>query len=393
MSVSADGTYTSPSVLATQVGKYTWSSSYSGDGDLNGPAADNGVGESVTTVSASPMIVTAASETASGVVGSSELSDTATLSGGYDLNSGSITFYLTAPGATTATEEGTVSVSADGTYTSPSVLATQVGTYTWSSSYSGDGDLNGPAADNGVGESVTTVSASPMIVTAASETASGVVGSSELSDTATLSGGYDLNSGSITFDLTAPGATTATEEGTVSVSADGTYTSPSVLATQVGTYTWSSSYSGDGDLNGPAADNGVGESVTTVSASPMIVTAASETASGVVGSSELSDTATLSGGYDLNSGSITFYLTAPGATTATEEGTVSVSADGTYTSPSVLATQVGTYTWSSSYSGDGDLNGPAADNGVGESVTTVSASPMIVTAASETASGVVEALS
>ena len=377
--VSGNGTYNAPTVTATQVGTYVWHASYSGDG-LNNGAVDNGVNESLTTVDASPSIATSASETAGGVVGTSILSDAATISGAYN-GTGSITFTLTAPNNTTTTV-GTVSVSGNGTYNAPTVTATQVGTYVWHASYSGDG-LNNGAVDNGTNESLTTVKASPSIATSASETAGGVVGTSVLSDAATISGAYS-GTGSITFTLTAPNNTTTTI-GTVSVSGNGTYNAPTVTATQVGTYVWHASYSGDG-LNNGAVDNGVNESLTTVKASPSVATSASETAGGVVGTSVLSDAATISGAYS-GTGSITFTLTAPNNTTTTI-GTVSVSGNGTYNAPTVTATQVGTYVWHATYSGDG-LNNGAVDNGVNESLTTVKASPSVATSASETAGGVV----
>ena len=70
------------------------------------------------------------------------------------------------------------------------MTATQVGTYVWHASYSGDG-LNNGAIDDGTNESLTTVAASPSIATSASETAGGVVGTSVLSDSATISGGFN----------------------------------------------------------------------------------------------------------------------------------------------------------------------------------------------------------
>src|SRR5207248_3331537 len=144
---------------------------------------------------------------------------------------------------------GSVTFSGDGTYSAPNtVLATQVGTYTWHATYNGDG-LNNAAADGGTNESLTTVKASPAISTQASETAGGMVGTSVLSDTATLTGGYDVSGGTITFTLKAPDGSTTTV-GTVTVTGTGTYTSPTVPATEAGTYTWQASYSGDGLNNG-----------------------------------------------------------------------------------------------------------------------------------------------
>ena len=149
------------------------------------------------------------------------------------------------------------------------MLATQVGTYTWSASYSGDG-LNNIAGDQGgSAEQVTTVQASPMVSTIASET-SNVVGAAVLSDSAKVTGG-DNPGGTITFTLTAPDGTKTTE--TQTFSGDGTFSAPTpVLATQVGTYTWHASYGGDG-LNNKAIDQGgSAEQVTTVQASPAIST-------------------------------------------------------------------------------------------------------------------------
>ena len=264
----------------------------------------------MTTVVNTTSIATTASGTANDVVGSSLLSDQAVISNSYDITSGTITFTLTAPDNSTTVEAVSV-VPGQTTYTTPtSVLATQVGTYTWSASYTGDG-LNSGAVDNGANESVTTVKTTPSIATTASGTANDVVGSSLLSDQAVISNSYDITSGTITFTLTAPDNSTTVEAVSV-VPGQTTYTTPtSVLATQVGTYTWSASYTGDG-LNSGAVDNGANESVTTVKTTPSIATTASGTANDVVGSSLLSDQAVISNSYDITSGTITFTLTAAG---------------------------------------------------------------------------------
>src|SRR5262249_41918932 len=136
-------------------------------------------------------------------------------------------------------------------------------------------------------------------------TGGGVVGTSLLSDTAIVTGGY-RETGTITFTLKAPDGSTSTV-GTVAVKGDGTYSAPMVLATQVGTYTWQASYSGDG-LNNGAVDNGANESVPTIKASPAISTVAS--VGGVAGDVTLRDTAYLTGGFG-PTGTITFTLTAP----------------------------------------------------------------------------------
>ena len=364
--VMGDGTYVAPSVLATQVGTYTWHASYSGD-SLNNGAIDNGNNESLTTIKTTPTIVTMASETGGGVVGTAMLNDSAVLTGTF-MGTGTITFTLTQPDGTTITV-GTDTVMGDGTYVAPSVLATQVGTYTWHASYSGD-SLNNGAIDNGNNESLTTVKTTPTIVTMASLT-----GTATLNDSAVLTGTF-MGTGTITFTLTQPDGTTITV-GTDTVHGDGTYVAPSVLATQTGTYTWHASYSGD-SLNNGAIDNGNNESLSTGKTSPTIVTMATETGGGVVGTAMLNDSAVLTGTFmGMGTGTITFTLAQPDGTTITV-GTDTVHGDGTYVAPSVLATQVGTYTWHASYSGD-NLNNGAIDNGNNESITTIPASPSITT--------------
>ena len=307
--VSGDGTYTAPSVTATQVGTYTWHASYSGD-SLNNGAVDNGVNESLTTVKASPAVTTSASETAGGLVGSSVLGDSATLTGSYN-GTGSITFTLTAPNGNTTTVGTRAGLGqrhlqrADGRrHASRHLHLARQLQRRW---------LEQRRLDNGVNESLTTVKASPAVTTSASETAGGLVGSSVLGDSATLSGAYN-GTGSITFTLTAPNGNTTTV-GQRAGLGQRHVQRPTVAATQVGTYTWHASYSGDG-LNNGALDNGVNESLTTVKASPAVTTSASETAGGLVGSSVLSDSATLSGSYN-GTGSITFTLTGPNGSTTT----------------------------------------------------------------------------
>ncbi|MGP0068579.1 MAG: SdrD B-like domain-containing protein [Isosphaeraceae bacterium] len=91
---------------------------------------------------------------------------------------------------------------------------------------------------------------------------------SALSDSATLSGGYDPT-GTITFDLFAPGVTpdgtdsNAVYSDTVTISGDGTYTTTmpgsnpgGYVPTMPGTYEWVAIYGGDGNNNGAAGTLG-----------------------------------------------------------------------------------------------------------------------------------------
>ena len=134
--------------------------------------------------------------------------------------------------------------------------------------------------------------------------------------------------------------------------------------TVTGTYQWDATYNGDPNNGAVSDSNDAKERVTVSPASPTIAT----TAGGTVvlgGSTKLTDSATVSGGYS-PTGSITFYLFTPGVTpNGTDSNnvysdTVTVSANGTYSTAAgnnpggYLPTVAGTYQWVASYSGNGN---------------------------------------
>src|SRR5262249_60011041 len=83
-----------------------------------------------------------------------------------------------------------------------------------------------------------------------------VVGTALLSDTVTITGGY-VHTGTITFTLTAPNGTTAATQTVTVTSGVDVYTNPTaVLATQVGTYTWHASYTGEDRKSGVEGEGG-----------------------------------------------------------------------------------------------------------------------------------------
>ena len=81
-----------------------------------------------------------------------------------------------------------------------------------------------------------------------------------LTDTATLSGGFSP-AGTITFTLFAPGVVLPVDTETVTVTGNGTYTTPTgytlpTTDTVAGVYQWIVSYSGDGNNNPVASVSG-----------------------------------------------------------------------------------------------------------------------------------------
>jgi uncharacterized repeat protein (TIGR03803 family) len=123
---------------------------------------------------------------------------------------------------------------------------TDAGTYTVVASFASEDPNYGNAQS--APATFTVSPASPTISTTAGGTA--VLGSgTPLTDSATLSGGYN-ETGSITFTLYAPDGSTVVDSETVTVSGNGTYNTPNgYVPTSTGTYQWVASYSGDANNN------------------------------------------------------------------------------------------------------------------------------------------------
>jgi hypothetical protein len=201
---------------------------------------------------ASPALSTSP-DPASGPIGT-VLQDTASLSGGSS-PTGSIEFnlYATKDCSGTAVDTEKVPVSGDGPYsTSTGYKTAAAGTYQWTAAYSGDAS-NSPVNTACGDEPVTVSKASPAIATSPSPP-SGAAGS-QLTDVATLQGGFNAT-GTITFTVyTGTGCPAASVVFTqsVPVSGDGSYVSPPFIPTQAGTYYWVASYSGDDNNNANAS--------------------------------------------------------------------------------------------------------------------------------------------
>src|SRR5947209_6344041 len=202
--VSTNGPFASGSFGPPLVaGTYQWVAVFSGDGNNNG--ANSGCGNEPVVITASPTITTTVSELA-GAPGAS-ISDSATLHGTSNLDgTGSVTFYLFAPGTPCSTAgtgnvySQTVSnVSTNGPFASGSFGPPLVaGTYQWVAVFSGDGNNNG--ANSGCGNEPVVITASPTITTTVSHFAT--LFRSSISDSATLHGTSNLDgTGSVTFYL------------------------------------------------------------------------------------------------------------------------------------------------------------------------------------------------
>jgi len=342
--------------------------------------------EPFTVLKASPTITTDVSESAGGTGDS--ISDSATLHSTSNLlGTGSVTFYLYAPGATCHNDgSGTTvyshvassTVSTNGPFASGSFGPPLVaGTYQWVAVFSGD--ANNGSASSGCGSEPVVITASPTITTDQTPK-SGSLGDT-LNDSASLHGTSNLlGTGSVTIYLFEPGVDCSTD-GTGAVDSwtfDGvsdngpidtsTSNKGGFVSDQAGIYHFLAVFSGDTNNPGPV-DSGCTSEPVTITASPTIVTTPSET-SGSVGDL-LNDSATLSDGSNFDGqGTITFNLYGPNDPTCDGEPayTEMVSADHngsdySTSNTTVTADTAGTWNWTASFSGDGNNNPASSDCG------------------------------
>ncbi len=280
------------------------------------------------------------------------ITDTATLSDGYD-PTGTITFTAYSDDQCTSqvfTDQA--DVTGNGDYTSGAYTTTAAGTIYWVASYSGDGsNVSATGTCGDANEASAVAKKQPAIATQASGP---VTVGATITDTATLSDGYDPT-GTITFTAYSDDQCTSqvfTDQA--DVTGNGDYTSGAYTTTAAGTIYWVASYSGDGNnevVSGSCGDANEASVVTkdtpTLSTTPVLLP---------------NDSATLAGGYGTLAGTISFALyaddTCTGAALYQESG-IEVAGAGTYATSNtdVFITADGTYSWKVSYSGDSNNNG------------------------------------
>jgi hypothetical protein len=189
------------------------------------------------------------------------LTDSATIAGGYD-ETGTITFALYDNGGSSPVDAETVTVSGNGTYSTPKgytlpTIGTVTGSYTWTDSFSGDTNNNAASGNTGATAQTVVSKASPTLTATATTTnptfgaTTAVIGIGTGFDASgTLSGGH-YETGTITFTLYGPtNAVVDTETETVTPSGNGTYNTPSPFVPTVpGAYQWVVSFAGDGNNN------------------------------------------------------------------------------------------------------------------------------------------------
>jgi hypothetical protein len=345
------------------VGTYYWKASYPGDTNNTGIAAGcGGTNEQIAVGKASPTISTVASpQTGTLGVAITPVKDTASLSAGV-APTGAVTFTLysnsTCTSAVTGVS-GSVTISSASASYSVNWTPPAPGTYYWKDSYPGDTNNNGfTTACGGANEQITINKRSLTISTVASPTVGTVgVAIKTFKDTATLSGAFIAPTGSVTFALYSNIVCTTAVSG---VSGSGVISGASAsysvnwTPANAGKYYWIASY--PGDANNTGVTGACGSETVVVTAQPTISTTANPKSAG--SGTTLKNSATLANTSNLlGTGSVTFRLFGPGDTGCTSalhtETTTAIKTNGPFsTTTGFVAKTIGTYQWTTSFTGD-----------------------------------------
>ena len=207
----------------------------------------------------------------------------------------------------------------------------------------------------------------------------GVVGVTSIHDMATVTG--TKPTGTVTFSLYGAGDTSCSGTDLLASMAsfhklaltNGSVTSPDFNPQTAGVYEWVAKYSGD--ANNKAASSACGAEAVTISKATPAVSTTPVPTSGNQGVA-IHDSATVSGGFG-PTGTVSFALYAPGDTTCSGTNLVAGQSafqnialtGGQASSPSFTASQVGTYNWVATYSGDVNNNSVASGCGTEKVIT------------------------
>jgi hypothetical protein len=202
-------------------------------------------------IKVSPTIATTLSATT--VTVGDSVQDSATLTGATSTAGGTVTYTVYTDNTCTAgpRDAGTVNVTNGIVPDSTALAFNTAGDFYWQAVYSGDANNNG-ATSTCTSEHVVITKAKPGAATAQDLIPN---------DNFTLSGGFNPT-GSITFNLYAPGDTTCLAPvltQTVPVTDNATYSTTNTVyhSTTVGTWRWASSYTGDVNNEGASSACGV----------------------------------------------------------------------------------------------------------------------------------------
>jgi hypothetical protein len=394
IAVSADGTLTTSSVRLDDVGCYSWTDSLSGTFPGVTSISAGAANEVILVQAHQPLMTTTATVT-SGAGGTKSVTDTVAVTGsGIATGSQSPTstplawtlYGPVAPvsgacttvswGGATAAASGTITVTGDGTYATTATALTSVGCYSYQDSLAATADSAAATVTIGTVSETVLLLAPPTLVTATTE--SQVVPYTTVSDTVTVTGtggepgvvawsllgpieaASDGTCGGLSW-FTAPVA----ESGQTAVTADGNLSTTAKVG-GLGCYGWTDTFTGADTLGQTTVSAGTTGELILVDPYQPVLTTASTLSNG-----RYADTITVSGSAlgiapgTPTSTSLTWTLIGPasdnggscpsttdwGRETVAATGTLTVTGDGTYTTPWTTLEGAGCYTFDEQLSG------------------------------------------
>jgi len=368
-------------------GSYSFIANYSGDAN-NNKAVSSCEPLNVTS-KLTPTLATAIKDnsgaTITTVVVGTTIHDTATLSGGSLVLTGTVTYFfftnnicLGPPSTQFSPFPQTVSVGSSNSVPASASLTPAAGLYSFNATYSGDSTDN-PATS--LCEPLTINKQTLTITTAISPSSTITVGAS-VTDQATLTGGYPSTgvTGSVTYAFFSSGVCSGNPQSMSTVSVGpGNFVpvSASVTPPSAGSFAFNATYSGD---TNNTRVSGTCEPLSVMKTSPTITTVI--TPSTIIVGGSVTDQATLTGGYPSTgvTGTVMYAFFSNGGCTGTPASTSSVTVgagDSVPPSGSITPLAAGSFAFNATYIGDSNNNRVSS---ICEPLTVNKATPSISTA-------------
>jgi hypothetical protein len=354
-------------VTPTLPGSYSFNASYSGD--LNNNRALSSCESLNVTAKLTPTLSTAIKDSTGATVTTLTVGmtvhDTATLSGGSTVITGTVTYYFftnnlcSAPPSSAFPPFPQTMTIGPGNSISPSAsLAPAAGFYSFNATYSGDA-TNNPVISPC--EPLTVNKQTPAIATSISPSSTITLGSS-VTDQATLTGGFPSTgvSGTVTYAFFSGGvcAGTPTSTSTKTVAAANFVpVSNPVTPPSAGSFAFNATY--NGDMNNTRVSSSC-EPLTVTKQTPSISTTISPSPTIAVGAS-VTDQAVLTGGFPTTgvTGGVVYAFFTNGLCGGPPASTSTVIVGASNSVPAsnpVTPSSAGSFAFNATYSGDGNNN-------------------------------------
>ncbi len=415
--VTGNGTYSTTTSPALQLGScYSYEETLAGTSDSVAVTAPVGVVSETASVPAAPEVTTLTSSAT--VFPHASISDAVSIEGMGPSDSGTLAWTLVGPVAPIANScaavswagaptlsSGSVPITSNGSVTTGPVVVDDLGCYSWTDQLSGTfpGTTTINAGDT---SEITLVQPhQPVITTVAPFTAHSTT-SKSTRDTITVSGsGIGTGGGApasapMTWTLLGPmaphGSSCATVDwsaaptlssGTLTVTGDGTYETPSTALSAVGCYTFTETLAATADSLSLTTTPGISQETSVLLDPATLVTHAS-VSSTTVGTA-IHDNVTVGGTAGLP-GTVAWRLVGPvpvaadgtcngvswAATSTMASGTITTSAAGTYPTPAETLPAAGCYSWSDVFTGPHYLGATTLSSGMAGEVSLATVAPV-----------------